>query len=122
MKSLFIALCFATSIPAFSEDASNMKNHPCAPDIQKFCAGTEKGQGRIMKCLKEHEKELSPACLEKKEASKEKIKAKAKDIVANCKDELKKFCKEVKKGGGAKLKCLEEHKAEASESCKSALP
>ncbi|MBK7972778.1 MAG: hypothetical protein IPK07_05675 [Deltaproteobacteria bacterium] len=34
----------------------------CAPDVAKFCAKVEKGQGRIVKCLKEHEKEIAPAC------------------------------------------------------------
>lgn len=34
----------------------------CAADVAKFCAKVEKGEGRIVKCLKGHEKEIAPAC------------------------------------------------------------
>lgn len=37
-------------------------NHPCKADAQKFCAGVQPGQGRIIACLKQHAAELSPAC------------------------------------------------------------
>lgn len=118
MKLLILSLSLLLNISAFAQNA----DHPCAADLKKFCAGVEKGQGRIAKCLKEHEKEISPACSEKMAAGKEKMHAKAKEIVESCKDELQKFCKEVKPGGGAKLKCLESHKSEASDKCKATLP
>jgi hypothetical protein len=34
----------------------------CQPDIDKFCAGVKIGKGRIRRCLKEHEAELTTAC------------------------------------------------------------
>ncbi len=34
----------------------------CDGDIQKFCKDVKPGQGRIVGCLKEHEKELSAEC------------------------------------------------------------
>lgn len=34
----------------------------CSADAQKFCANVEKGQGRVIHCLKEHEKALEPGC------------------------------------------------------------
>lgn len=36
----------------------------CAVDIEKFCKGVQRGEGRIAKCLKEHIKEISPECRE----------------------------------------------------------
>ena len=45
----------------------------CDADIQKFCADVKGGKGRIMKCLKKHSAELSPAC---KESAPHKMKRK----------------------------------------------
>jgi hypothetical protein len=35
----------------------------CQPDAEKLCKDLRPGRGRIHKCLKRHEDELSPACL-----------------------------------------------------------
>ncbi len=37
----------------------------CQDDALKLCKDVKPGGGRILKCLKEHESELSPACKEK---------------------------------------------------------
>jgi len=34
----------------------------CEPEIYMFCPGVQPGGGRVMKCLKAHKNELSPAC------------------------------------------------------------
>lgn len=34
----------------------------CKPDREKYCAGVEKGGGRVMACMKEHAAELSAGC------------------------------------------------------------
>lgn len=34
----------------------------CGRDISEYCQGVEPGQGRVLKCLKEHEANLSPEC------------------------------------------------------------
>ncbi len=36
----------------------------CADDVQKYCAGTEFGGGRIFSCLNEKSSELTDACKE----------------------------------------------------------
>jgi hypothetical protein len=34
----------------------------CEPDIKQFCPDVQRGQGRIMQCLKQHKKEVSAGC------------------------------------------------------------
>ena len=125
MKSFILSLSLIASFSLFAQDAAKegmMKNHPCAEDAKKFCSGVEKGHGAIMKCLKEHEKEVSPACTTAMTEGKEKMKAKVKDIITNCKDDAKKLCADAPRGHGGKIKCLEEKKDQVSVNCKAALP
>ena len=35
----------------------------CAADVQKFCAGVERGNGALGKCLRAHRAELSSDCV-----------------------------------------------------------
>ena len=41
--------------------------------------------------------------------------------LAACKVELEKFCATVERGGGRKIKCLQEHTADLSTDCKSGI-
>ena len=50
----------------------------CAADVEKFCKDVKPGGGRISKCLREHECELSSECKEKCDAVKEKTMEKKK--------------------------------------------
>lgn len=35
----------------------------CRPDIDRFCASVQRGEGRILQCLVTHETNLQPDCL-----------------------------------------------------------
>ena len=45
----------------------------CEDDIKKLCATVEPGKGRILKCLKAHEPELSGGCRDKLAETKRKL-------------------------------------------------
>ena len=52
-----------------SEKAREIKgNHPmrkaCAEDVKKFCSDVKSGEGRIVRCLKQHAQELTLGCSE----------------------------------------------------------
>ncbi len=47
---------------AWLEKKINEAKLTCAPDIEKFCKGVRPGEGRIAKCLKEHEQDISQDC------------------------------------------------------------
>lgn len=86
----------------------------CQQDMQTFCGSVEPGEGRLMKCMKENEAKLSPAC----KAQRDKMKAAMKDIKEACHDDYEKFCADVKPGKGRGMKCMKEHKDELSQTCK----
>ena len=87
---------------------------PCANDAKTLCAGIEHGEGRIMKCLKEHKDKLSSEC----KAHGEKMKEAMKDIKEACHADVEKFCSGVEKGKGRIMRCMKEHKEFLSDVCK----
>ena len=48
----------------------------CTGDMEKFCKDVQPGGGRILKCLREHTQELSPACSQEIEKTKGKVQEK----------------------------------------------
>ena len=86
----------------------------CSGDVAKFCKNVQPGEGRIPKCLKEHEKELSPACKQHVADMEKRLK----ETAGACQDDVMKFCKDVKSGEGRILRCLRAHQNELSPQCK----
>jgi len=89
-------------------------DRPCVADAGKLCKGVQPGEGRVARCMKEHEKELSPGCKENIGKMKEKVR----DVAEACKDDAAKLCKEVEPGKGRILRCLKQHEGELSPACK----
>jgi len=95
-------------------DALAQDQGPCAQDAARLCKGVQPGGGRVAKCMKEHEKELSPACRENAAKAKRKIQ----EFSEACRGDEAKFCKRVRPGGGRILQCLKQHEKELSPDCK----
>jgi hypothetical protein len=114
-KRKWIALLAGVFYLTFAMVASAEKeSRPCAEDAAKLCKGVEKGEGRIAKCLKDHEKDLSSACKE----NIGKMKEKGNEAKEACKGDAKKLCKDTKPGGGRIMQCLKQHESELSTECK----
>jgi hypothetical protein len=92
-------------------------NGPCDADYQKFCASITPGGGRIAKCMKDHENDLSNACKNRMIEAKERYQG----IQEACHDDVDKLCSGIRSFGGHILKCLKNHKYELSQECKSKL-
>jgi Cysteine rich repeat len=90
---------------------------PCAGDVEKFCKGVKPGGGRILRCLKEHDADLSAACKERGA----EMKGAVREISAACKGDVEKLCKDVKPGGGRILACLKKQSDQVSDQCKGEL-
>ncbi len=56
--------------PACQENIAQMQQNirnfrqACKDDVKQLCDGVQRGGGRIIQCMKQHEAELSPACKE----------------------------------------------------------
>lgn len=87
---------------------------PCVDDVQKFCKDVQPGAGRIARCLKEHEADLSHAC--KRQMA--EVKKQVHEFREACEDDVLSLCAGVKPGGGRIIKCLKEHESELSHECK----
>jgi hypothetical protein len=105
--ALFVASFVATA------HAQEKAERPCAADAKKFCGNVQPGEGRIAKCMKSHEAELSPVCQERMKAA----AARAEQVRQECKADAEKFCKGVKPRDGRILACLKSHQAELAPAC-----
>ena len=62
--------------PACKQRAAEVKKRgkefreACEDDVIKFCGDVKPGEGRIIKCLKQHEQELTPDCKSKMQQKK----------------------------------------------------
>jgi hypothetical protein len=117
MGSFIVIIAALVAFPAMAAQGQGTGpgRGPCAEDIAKVCKDVQPGGGRILKCMKEHENELSPACKQHVAQMKEK----AKEAKQACQDDVMMFCKDVQPGHGRILKCLKEHENELSPDCKS---
>ena len=88
-------------------------DQPCVADAEKFCHDVRPGEGRVARCITEHEKELSPGC--KKNIV--KMKEKMREVAEFCKDDAARFCMDVEPGKGRILRCLKQHEGELSTPC-----
>ena len=120
IKNAFVSTAFALLAAALSSGAlaqdsakAGKGRGPCAEDAKKLCAGMEPGGGRIARCMKEHEAELSPACQSQMKAAKERIE----QVREECKADAQKFCEGIKPGGGRIIACLKGHQAELAPAC-----
>jgi hypothetical protein len=95
-------------------DVYAQRGGACAEDISKFCKDVKPGGGRIAKCLKDHENELSGTC--KDEIA--QVEKRFKETAEACHDDVLRFCKDVEPGGGRIANYLREHQSELSQECR----
>lgn len=107
LKTLTLSLLFVSSI--------GFAKGPCAEDREKLCAGIEKGEGRITKCMKDNEASLGPACTDYIA----KMKDARKDVKEACQDDVEALCGDVEAGAGRIMKCMKENKEKLSAACQS---
>jgi len=99
---------------AWAHQGLGQRPWPCQPDMEKFCQGIQPGGGRIMRCMRQHEGELSSACREilVRKMKHEKLGP------PMCSSDAEKFCKGIDPQDGGLIRCLKEHAQDLSPDCK----
>ncbi len=117
LKWIGPAIAILAMVLTTGEPAAAQTKNPCADDVAKYCKDVTPGGGRLVRCLKQHENELSPEC----KASQEKAKAKAREAHEACADDVQKLCKDVTPGGGRIIRCLKDNSKSLSPECRDKL-
>ncbi|MRR15000.1 MAG: hypothetical protein EG826_00940 [Deltaproteobacteria bacterium] len=114
-------LCLAGT---FGSPLYAANSNPCGPDIMKFCKDVNPANNGILRCLEEHENELSKPCRDH-EVKMEGLKGERREIargrkrfLIDCKEDINKFCKDADLQPGGYAKCIREKEKEVSPRCK----
>ncbi len=67
-----------------------------------------------MKCLQEHDRELSAVCRDKINV----VQKRLEEAKQACAKDIEKFCADVTPGGGRLMKCLKPHLNELTPECR----
>lgn len=86
----------------------------CAADIEKFCAGIEHGQGKVFQCLQENRDSLDATC----RAQLDRTRSRMRKGMKVCRQDVRKFCADVKRGQGRIFQCLKANEDSLTEACK----
>jgi len=116
IRSVLVSTAFVVLTVGVASDAgaqAKKGDGPCAADAKKFCGDVKPGGGRIARCMKGHEAELSPAC----QAEMKKAEERIEQVKEECGADAKKFCKGIRPGQGRILACLKSHQSELAPAC-----
>ena len=89
-------------------------DNPCEKDIENFCKNIEPGEGRLLKCLKLFEEDITPGC--KKQLV--QIESALEEVQNACADDYAIFCSSVLPGQGRIAACLERNQEILTQKCK----
>lgn len=112
--SIVVALVL---LQAGAAPAQELGTGACKTDAEKLCKDVQPGDGRLARCLKQHEASVSPACKDAMIQARQKMQA----LREACAGDAKQYCRGVKPGHGRMLACLKQNEAKLSEGCRGAM-
>jgi len=96
----------------------------CDKELKTYCKDVTPGEGRGLACLYAFSDKLSTKCeyaLYDAAAQLERAVSALSYTVNECRDDLTKFCSDIKPGEGRLLQCIEKNDAKVTKRCKDAL-
>lgn len=95
-------------------------NDPCDPDLKRLCPDVAPGGGNLLRCLREHQDEVAPACRAEMERRKGRRSARGAELRAACGGEVARVCGDVDPDDGGLARCLRERADQISPGCRQA--
>jgi len=96
----------------------------CDKELKTYCKDVTPGEGRGLACLYAFSDKLSPKCeyaLYDAAAQLERAINALAYAANECRDDLTKYCADIKPGQGRLIQCIEKNDAKVSSRCKQAL-
>ena len=96
----------------------------CDKELKTYCKDVTPGEGRGLACLYAHSDKLSGQCeyaLYDAAMQLERVINALAYAANECRDDLKKFCSDIKPGEGRLMQCIDKNDAKVSGRCKQAL-
>jgi hypothetical protein len=126
-KNALVALAATALLLASLSPVAAKPPERCAAEVEKYCQGVERGAGRILVCLQEHQSQLSPACQQamsqsQRRGPKGRARPQRPSWASPCMGDITKLCKGIPAGTGRIAECLKQHEAELSIACKNVFP
>ena len=107
-----------TRVDSSTLQATRLK---CEAEIEQLCPDSSDGSVRT-RCLEQRAKQLPPPCQSQLQERFVKWKEDRSRLVAACDEDIQRFCRGVKPGGGKMLQCLQSHGQEVSDRCYQTFP
>jgi len=96
----------------------------CSKEFETYCKNVTPGEGRLLACLYAYSDKLSTRCeyaLYDAAAQLERALNALSYVANECRDDLKKYCSEVKPGEGRLIDCIVKKKDVITDRCKNAI-
>ncbi len=120
---LGMVLVFGTSVFA-AENLVETVAKGCKSELETYCKDVTPGEGRILACLYSREDKLSGQCeyaLYDAAVQLERALTALAYVANECRDDLRKFCADIKPGEGRLLACVDKNEKQLSSRCMKAI-
>jgi hypothetical protein len=109
-----------TSLPV-DPRAAQVARLRCEAEVEHLCPEASDGLGR-RQCLEKHAQQLPAVCQQQVRERLVRWKEQRSRLLLACQADIKRFCPEMRPGGGQQLQCLQQHAQELSDECYGMLP
>ncbi len=124
LSVIFTVLLFSVNIFASEKGPVETVLEGCKKEIDTYCKNVKLGEGRMLACLYAYGDKLSGRCdyaLYDAAAQLERAVAALTFLANECREDLKKFCSDIKPGEGRLLNCIDKNQKNLSGRCKQAI-